>query len=61
MVVNMLQNWSHRYSSHKSNIKCVGLIIKCIDFESIHYTINLDVVLLFMVFSDFDLMFLLIY
>ena len=46
------------YSSRNSNIKCVGLIIKCMDFESIHYTIyNLDAVSSFIVFSDFDYMF----
>ena len=28
MVVRMLQNWNHRYSSHNSNIKCVDLTIK---------------------------------
>ena len=46
------------YSCHNNNIKYVGSIIKCIDFESIHYTINLDVVSFFMIFSDFDYMFL---
>ena len=34
-----------RYSSHNKNIKCVGSTIICIDFESIYYAINLDVVL----------------
>ena len=61
MVVNMLQNWSNRYSSHNSNIKYIGSTIKCIDFESIHYAINLDVVSSFVVFSDFDFMFLSMY
>ena len=42
-----LQNWSRRYSSHNSNIKCVG-------FESIHYAINLNVILSSMIFSEFD-------
>ena len=54
MVISMQQNLSQRYSSHNSNIICVDSIIKCIDFESFHYTINLDIVLSFMVFSDFD-------
>ena len=49
------------YSSYNSNIKCVGLTIKYIDFELIHCVINLDVVSLFMVFSDFDYMFLSMY
>ena len=30
MVINMLQNWSHWYSSHNSNIKCIGSTIKCV-------------------------------
>ena len=46
------------YYSHNSNIKCIDLIIKYIDFESYHYAINLDVVSSFVVFSDFDYMFL---
>ena len=57
MVTNMLQNLSHGYSSHNSNIKCVSSIIKCIDFESIHYDINLDVISSFMNFRYFDLCF----
>ena len=39
------------YSSHDSNIKCVG-------FKLIHYVINLDVVSSSMVFSEFDFVFL---
>ena len=46
------------YSNHNSNIKCVDLIIKCISFESFSYVINLDVVSYFVVFSNFDFMFL---
>ena len=61
MVVNMLQNWSQRYSNHKSNIKCVDSTIKCIGFESFHYAINLDDILSFVVFNDFDSMFLSMY
>ena len=34
IVVNILQNRSHMYSSHYISIKCVG-------FKSIHYAINL--------------------
>ena len=61
IVVNMLQNWSNMYSNHSSNIKCVGTTIKYIDFESIHYTLNLDDVSSFIVYNDFDYMFLSIY
>ena len=61
MVVSMLQNWIRRYSSNNSNIKCVKLTIKCIGFESFHYAINLDIISSFVVFSDFDYMFLSIY
>ena len=50
----MLKNWNHRYSNHNMNIKCVGSNINCIGFESIHYTINLDVSSSFKVFRDFD-------
>ena len=56
----MLENWSQRYYSHNSNIKCVYLTIKCIGFKSFHYAINLDVVSSFVVFNDFDFMFLLL-
>ena len=61
MVINMLQNWSQRYSSHNSNIKCVDSTIKSLGFESFHYAINLDVVSSFVVFNDFDSMFLSMY
>ena len=60
MVIKMLQNWSNRYYSHNINIKYVISTIKCIDFESIDYA-NLDVVSSFMIFSDFDYMFLYMY
>ena len=49
------------YSSHNNNIKCVDSTTKCIGFESFHYAINLDVVASFVVFSDFNSMFLSIY
>ena len=54
----MLYNLSYRYYSHNSNIKYVNLTIKCIDFESFYYAINLNVVSSFIVFSHFDFMFL---
>ena len=57
----MLQNWNHRYSSHNSNIKCVGSTIIYIGFELIHYAINLDIVSSSMVFTDFNYMFLSMY
>ena len=60
MVVKMLQNWSQRYYSHNSNIKCVDSTIKCIDVESFHCAINLVVVSSFVIFSDFYSMFLLL-
>ena len=49
------------YYSHNSNIKYMDSTIKCIGFESFHYAINLDVVSSFMVFSDFDSMFISLY
>ena len=49
------------YFGHSSNIKCVNSTIKCICFEFYHYTINLNVVLSFMVFSGFDSIFLSMY
>ena len=61
MVINILQNLSYMYSSHNNNIKCVGSTIKYVGFESIHYVINLDIVSSFMVFNDFDSMFLSMY
>ena len=44
MIVNMLQNLSHMYSSHFK-------IIKCVSFKPIHYVINLDVASSFKVFK----------
>ena len=61
MVISMMQNLSQRYSNHNSNTKYIDSTIKCIDFESFHYTINLDVVSSFVIFSDFDSLFLLMY
>ena len=49
------------YSSHNNNIKYVDLIIKYIGFKLFHYTINLNVVSSFMIFNDFDYIFLSIY
>ena len=56
-VVDILQNRSHRYSNHNSNIKYVDLIIKCINFESIHYFININVVSSFIIFMILILFF----
>ena len=61
LVINMLHNWSHMYSSHNNNIKCVDSTITYIGFESFHYAINLNVVLSFVVFNNFDFMFLSMY
>ena len=60
-VINMLQNWNHRYYSHNSNIKCAGSTIKYISLKLIPYVINFDVVSSFMIFSNFDCMFLSLY
>ena len=43
------------------NIKYIDLTIKCIGFESFHYTINLNIASYFMVFTGFDFMFLSMY
>ena len=61
MVISMLQNLSHIYYIHNSNIKSEDLMIKYIGFKSFHYAINLDVVSSFMVFNDFDSIFLSMY
>ena len=72
MIVNMLKNWSYKYSSHfkniyiysshDSNIKYVSSPIKSIGFEPIHYAINLnDFHPLYIVFRNFDFMYLSIY
>ena len=47
------------YFNHNSNIKCVNSTIKCIGFESFHYTINMNIISI--VFNDFDSMFLSMY
>ena len=49
------------YSSYNSDIKCVGSTIKYIGFQLIYYGINLNVVSSFMVFSDLDYVFELMY
>ena len=36
MIINILQNMSHTYYSNH-------MIIKCVDFELIHYVIDFDV------------------
>ena len=50
--------WSSVYC--RTGVKCiiVTIVISNIDFESFHYAINLDAVSSFVVFSDFDYMFL---
>ena len=48
MVVNILHHSNHKYSCHYK-------IIKYVDFELIIYTINLDAVLFFKVFNEFNL------
>ena len=58
IIINMIQNWNHKYFSHNSNIKYLVLIIKYIGFESIRYAINVDVVSSFMIFSDLKLVFI---
>ena len=47
------------YFSYNNDIKCVDSII--IGFESFNYVINLDTISPFVVFSDFDFMFLSMY
>ena len=44
MIVSMLKNLNHIYSSH--------YIIKFVDFMSIYYVMNLNIVSLFMVFRN---------
>ena len=43
---------------YTSNFKYIGLTIKYINFELIHYIINLNIVLSFMIFNNFDYIFL---
>ena len=52
MVVSMLQNYSHIYSSYYS-------IIKIIDFEPIYYVIN-GIVSSSMIFSEFVCVFIVV-
>ena len=55
IVINILQNSSHMYYIHNSNIKCVNSV-------DIHYVINPDDdVSLFFVFNDFDYIFISLY
>ena len=49
------------YSNHNNNIKYVDSNIKYICFKLIHYAINMDIVLFFMIFNDFDYMFISMY
>ena len=54
MVINILKNLSHIYSNHYnwSHRHSIHYIIKFIDFISIYYAINLDVVLFFIILSN---------
>ena len=61
MILNMLYNRNHRYSSDNSNMKWVDSIIKCIGFLLIRYIINPDIVLSFIIFNDFDFQLLSMY
>ena len=49
------------YSSYNSNVKYIDSTIKYKDFELFRYTINFDVVSLFIVFNNFNFIFLSIY
>ena len=51
IVINMLENYSHMYSSHHKIIKYVG-------FKSIHCAINLNVTSSLKVFNKFDSLFI---
>ena len=61
MIINMLHKWNYRYYSYNTNIKYIGSTIKYLDFEQIHYAINLNVVSFSMVVSNFDFIVLLMY
>ena len=61
MIINMLYKWNHRYSSYNTNIKYIGSTIKYLNFERIHYAINLNVVSFSMVVNNFDFIVLLMY
>ena len=54
MIVNILQNLSHKCSNHNINIKYV-------DFEFIHYAINLNIASSTMIFNEFNYVFLLMF
>ena len=47
MILNKLQNRTNKYFSHYT-------IIKCVDFESIHYDTSLDVTSFFNVLNEFN-------
>ena len=46
------------YFSHNSNINHVDSIIKYIGFGLIHYVIHLNIILLFIVISDIDFIYI---
>ena len=50
--------WAKHVQSKKTN---QIMVVKYVDFESIHYVINLDIVSSFRVFNEFDYVFLSIY
>ena len=52
MIVNMLYNLSHICFSYH-------IIIKCVDFETIYYVINLYFASSFIFFREFDSVFIL--
>ena len=51
MIVNMLQDLSHRYSSYNNNIKYMDSTIKYIGFTSSNYAINLYIISFFMILT----------
>ena len=58
MIINMSVKFESLIFYHNNNIKCVGLTIKYIGFEPIHYIINLDVSSSSMISTEFDFLFL---
>ena len=53
-LLDMSYKRSHKYSIHNNNIKYINSIIKLF----YHYAIKLDVVSIFMIFNDFNFIFL---
>ena len=46
------------YSGSNNNVKCIDSIIQYIVFDPIHYAINMNVISLSIIFSDFNSIFL---